>query len=389
MAGYIFTMDSIESIVECFEKGVYSTYVSPRWGKIKYATFADYLAMKPGDNVYFFTERMVYGIGEIVNFADSTTVINNYPSIQSNVVNTKHTTLNPAPAREDNKVRQWVIRFVPSPYFYKQGIDMDTLLESDPSAFRSLRVFSSKSFIKFDDKENNAFRAALFRANFREDTDTPPEVIHSNPENTLEQITSRLTKYRESLLSRKTSVKPVLESRRQPDGSSSAEMLVEAGLLEQLTQASPEAEQVFGHWDYLSHQVAASPLKPVQYMDFIDVFGYRWIPDIPDKVINKYLIVEIKKGILTGLDCEEATAQVMKYVDWVCDNYAHGDYSQIKAFLIAHDFEEAPANVSNSIIRNYTINHRPVQTAQWDDLTLVTYSIEEDGTLSFDKYKDA
>ncbi|KAB7788816.1 hypothetical protein [Bifidobacterium cebidarum] len=386
MAGYIFAMGEVQSVFDCIRKGIYSTYMSPKWNSTKYATFSDYMAMKPGDNVYFFAKRMVYGIGEIADFAENTTVINNFPSLLSNTIDADQTLLPSTLISKGNKVRQWIIRFIPSPYFYEKGIDMDALLQSDPDAFRSLRVFSRKSFIKFDDRENQAFRAALFRINTNAGSNGKPKIIESNPGTGLEQITNKLTNYKESFASRRTTVAPLLASRRLSNGSSKVEMLVEAGLLEQLTRSNPSAEKIFGHWDYLSHQVAASPLKPIQYMDFIDVFGYKWIPDIPDRVISQYLIVEIKSGTSSGLKNGGDVNQVMKYVDWVCDNYANGDYSQIKAFLVAHDFEKNSSQDSpQSIIRNYTISHRPARTEQWNDLTLVTYNVEKDGSLTFQK----
>jgi hypothetical protein len=46
-----------------------------------------------------------------------------------------------------------------------RGIDMDDLLSSDPGAFRSLRVFEQRSFIKLDDEEDRAFRTTLLRRN--------------------------------------------------------------------------------------------------------------------------------------------------------------------------------------------------------------------------------
>lgn len=68
MAGYLFAMGSKEAAMKCMRTGIYSTYVKPTWNSANYSTFGDYLTMNDGDNVYFFAERMIYGIGEIVNF---------------------------------------------------------------------------------------------------------------------------------------------------------------------------------------------------------------------------------------------------------------------------------------------------------------------------------
>lgn len=48
-----------------------------------------------------------------------------------------------------------------------------------------------------------------------------------------------------------------------------------------------------GRWDYVSHQVIASPFKPIDYMDKIDVLAARYLTDT--KITCKYLTVELKK----------------------------------------------------------------------------------------------
>ena len=55
------------------------------------------------------------------------------------------------------------------------------------------------------------------------------------------------------------------------------EMAIEAGLLGQLAEDDEATRKVFGRWDYLSHQVIASPFKPIDYMDKMDVFGYSYV----------------------------------------------------------------------------------------------------------------
>lgn len=66
MAGYIFTLDSFESLEEIIRSGVYSTKIkipkNNNWGKHHEGTFADFLSMSAGDNVYFFIKRKIYGV---------------------------------------------------------------------------------------------------------------------------------------------------------------------------------------------------------------------------------------------------------------------------------------------------------------------------------------
>ncbi len=72
MAGYVITMRSINDIENCIRNGVYSTEIrhnttNNRWLLPHEGTFADYLSMKPGDHIYFFCKRILYGIGELID----------------------------------------------------------------------------------------------------------------------------------------------------------------------------------------------------------------------------------------------------------------------------------------------------------------------------------
>ena len=68
-AGFVMTMDSLDSIKGSTADGVYGTVrrqPEGHWGGPGYGTFADYASMKPGDNIYFFHDRQLYGCGELV-----------------------------------------------------------------------------------------------------------------------------------------------------------------------------------------------------------------------------------------------------------------------------------------------------------------------------------
>ena len=149
------------------------------------------------------------------------------------------------------------------------------------------------------------------------------------------------------------------------------EMALECGIIDILAHNRPEGV-LLGRWDYISHQVVASPFKPVIYMDKMDVFGYRYIPNLPIgyETLSDFLIIELKCG------CADADTvhQIMKYVDWVKQEYAFGDYSRIKAFIIASDYShEAVTALDTVAVRNYTYGSRPARTAMWNDLTLLKY----------------
>lgn len=86
-------------------------------------------------------------------------------------------------------------------------------------------------------------------------------------------------------------------------------------------------------YDYVTHQVIASPFKPLAYIDKMDIFAYRYLENFPDaeKPIEKYMVIELKKGKAT----KDFPLQLMRYVDWISREYAAGDYSLIKAVGIA------------------------------------------------------
>lgn len=54
MAGYVFAIGGDTEIIKiCAERGVYATRLNSLASRPFEATLADYVSMKPGDNVYF------------------------------------------------------------------------------------------------------------------------------------------------------------------------------------------------------------------------------------------------------------------------------------------------------------------------------------------------
>ena len=147
-------------------------------------------------------------------------------------------------------------------------------------------------------------------------------------------------------------------------------MALEASLCEIL---STDDRKPFGKWDYISHQVAASPFKPIDYMDKMDIFGYRYIDGYDIK--SKYMIAELKKGEATV----EIVEQIMKYVDWVSNEYANKDYSMIEAYIIASSFGDKVIDlVKKHCVRNFTKGYRPAEFCEWNDVKMVRYKVLED-----------
>lgn len=377
MAGYLFNLDSLDSLELYTRNGVYATKLpspSGYWRVSQEGTFADYATMKKGDNVYFFIKRKIYGIGELVNIQNDCK-FSNFPDA-SNPMSVDYSQVKDQllwdegdwaswTKKNKNYEQRWICVFKPAPHFFCNGVDMDDVLSSNPTAFKMLRAFWILSFIKFDEEENQAFRDVILKFN--------QEPLRKQVEG--ENIFAINYAQRHAAISKKLSadnytldVTPILSSCAEDDRLR-REMAIEAGLLTQLSQNDRSTETIFGNWDYLSHQVIASPFKPIDYMDKMDIFGYSYVIGFsPTK--SKFLVIEIKKDAGSEDDIE----QLLKYVDWVKDEYCFGDYSMINAFLVAYAFDQSVIDHNKSVsLRKYTIGRRPAKSLEWSNLKLVRY----------------
>ena len=115
--------------------------------------------MKPGDNVYFFSDRKIYGIGELVavgpdckysNFPDSSACESvAYADVKDDLL---------VDFGSDSIWYRWLCTFKAAPYFFEEGIDTDEVLVYKPDTFKMLRAFWKVSFIKLGDEENESLR---------------------------------------------------------------------------------------------------------------------------------------------------------------------------------------------------------------------------------------
>lgn len=251
---------------------------------------------------------------------------------------------------------RWICLFEPSPYFFHNGVDMDDVLASNPSAFRTLRAFWKRSFIMVDENEDKALMDIVLKRNEREISSPMNTFNHDFSQKA--RIAGRLTG--DHMLRAGEMMKHCANGPRLDH-----EMAIEIGTLEAII----DGHTLFGQWDRLFHQVIASPFKPIDYMDRMDIFGYRTIPGF-SSTISKYLVIELKKGEAD----RNAIDQVMKYVDWIEHEYAHGDYSMIEAFVLAYDYSQPVINHRDEIAeRNYIRGRRPTISDTWTDLRLIRY----------------
>lgn len=379
MAGFIFAVakDKWKSFcAENLEKGFFTPYTFSLAGtdmtpsrrksrsKVLAATFGDFISMHPGDNIYFLSNRKLYGIGEAVKVGSLDCKYDNYPNASA-LLPRQRVAKNDYLTTCDTRAR-WVFFFKPSPYFFNTGADMDDILRYRPQAFKVLRAFEGLSFIKIDDEENQALREYISLIN-EPAYDCIEEHVFSFDNAVQKRYTSAdLSAYRMDIN------KALSDSRNR--GYVTSEMFLESALLQELSTGHTG---VMGHWDYLTHQLIASPFKPLKYIDKIDVFGYRFSEHyqrVP-KLITKYLLVELKKDLIN----RAAVEQTMQYVDWVCQEYASGDYSKIEAYIVGvrtvRNIEKIMEDVCQ---RSFIVETHPAKSKKWCDLRIVKYSVDKE-----------
>lgn len=373
MAGYIFTLNSLDSLRVIAQSGVYSTKLNipdGSWKAQHEGTFADYLSMKAGDNVYFFHQRKIYGVGQLIDVAGSCVHLN-FPGADRPHSNSFTTIQNEMILRESEESlnNRFLCTFVGNPFMFENGVDMDEVLASQPTAFRMLRAFWKLSFVKIDDIENKALFDYILKANEEFiDGSGGCFLINSTLHQRIETLHTQ-----DYVATSNEIISSVANGQRLRH-----EMAIEAAIIDYINRQS--ANNIFGNWDYISHQVIASPFKPIDYMDKIDIFGYRYIPGY--RTISKYLMTEIKKDAASI----EVINQAMKYVDWIEQEYSH-DYSMIEAFVVANDFSQEVINERNQAARRfYTKGRTPAITHEWANLRLIKYEYDElSGLLIFNE----
>ena len=115
----------------------------------------------------------------------------------------------------------------------------------------------------------------------------------------------------------------------------------------------------------------------------MDIFAYRFL-EYPheNKPIEKYLVLELKKD---KADIN-TIQQTMRYVDWICNEYASGDYSLVTAGVIAFEYGNLDS-LQDAISRTFISSTHPIVTKKWNDLTCLTYRVLESCELELKEYK--
>lgn len=372
MAGYVFAIgdvDPVEVIKKCTETGVYSTNINTLSSNPFEGTLTDYISMRPGDNIYFFCRRKYYGVGELVSVGDDCKYCN-YPD---STLRQNHKYEDIADSLlvdygKDSEKNRWICTFKGAPYMFEEGIDTDEILQYKPSTFKILRAFWKVSFIKLGDEENESLKEIFL-------------LRHQNEIENKSKIFSVSDSVHDSIRKRDLSAYTITPWKLLETIANEKrlrhEMGLEAGVVYDLCH---DRLNDLGHWDYVSHQVIASPFKPIDYMDKIDVFAIRYLEET--KIPCKFLVAELKKDAASRSTID----QVMKYVDWVCNEYAYRDYGAIEACIIAYEYEKDVIDYYKDIVqRYYSLGSHPIRNKQWSALKLLKYRWEDGGLKYIDE----
>ncbi len=373
MAGYVFAVGgederkSLDIIKESVRSGTFSTYMRSLSPLPFEGTLADYMSMKPGDNIYFFCKRKYYGVGELVSVGLDCKYCN-YPQASA-LENFQYDHIKDELLVDfgiESANYRWVCTFKGSPHFFEEGIDTDEILTYKPNTFKMLRAFWKVSFIKLSDEENASLKEIFLlrrQKENREKIGLLPEDTRTHEILRRHDLTKHIISPRDMLLTCNSGFKV------------KHEMALEAAVVYDLCH---DRIPNMGPWDYVSHQVVASPFKPIDYMDKIDVLAMRYLPET--KIPCKYLVVELKRDRADNYTID----QVLKYVDWICAEYAYGDYDMIEASIIAAEYPDGIADYYRDVVqRYYTMGSHPVRNKQWNALKLLKYTYSE-GSITYE-----
>ncbi len=370
MAGYVFAIggnaDSVDVIRKCAEKGIYSTYLNSLSPIPFEGTLADYMSMKPNDNIYFFCKRKYYGIGELITVGPDCKYCN-YPN-SSAKIDVEYQDIHDdllVDFGADSSHYRWICTFKGSPYFFEEGIDTDEILTYKPNTIKMLRAFWKVSFIKLGDEENESLKE-IFLLRRQQETQTRTHIFAEKAATHTYIASKDLSQY---------IITPEAMLRTCCTGNKTRhEMALEAAVVYDICY---NRDQPLGIWDYVSHQVIASPFKSIDYMDKIDVLAMRYLAGT--KIPFEYLVAELKRDSAYY----DTIDQVLKYVDWVCNEYAYGDYEAIEACIIASNYEGDIAEYYRNVAkRYYTLGSHPVRNKRWMELKFLKYSYD-DGLISY------
>lgn len=344
------------------------------WGKNYEAAIADYLGLADGDLVFFFERRQIFGIGRIIRLPGSArAVLCNYRNAWDLSATPSGPYLWENEPDDDLRDHPFVVFFEPDPAWYEQGIDMDEALASDTHSYvKQLPFFAGVSFARLDDFEAAHLAGLIRKSNLAgAEYRTRHQNVHRRAAAYLRREDHGFDLDTDALV------------RQYSEGALVRhEALLEAWLVDALQNRWPLLRSIPGRKErptFLGRQVPASPFKPHEYIDRIDLLAYDIEKPTASSMIpitNSYLIAELKKDEATVEDVR----QTLKYVDWIAHEHQGGDYAGITALIVSAGYPDSVREIAASEgKRLYVKPRRPYGTETWESLHLMEYRVARRG----------
>ena len=263
---------------------------------------------------------------------------------------------------------------------------MDEVLSS-PSAhfFWGLRFWKGFSFRQLGEEETRAL-LGIFLRRFHKDTE------YLNPERSEEEHMNKIKDNFRGTFSAKKLVAANPCEYLHDDGTFKKENWLHALVIEHLKENDSKWNELL--YDpcrkNVFREVPASPPKPPIWADSIDVLTTSHHPKRKE-VTTHYTVIEIKKDEVVANSARqfnEVVTQIMKYVEFLAENYTEGNYGAISAFYVAKGFSEQfmkfyeeSLNVRlekesgvTPIVRLYVLDpHEEKPVKMWKNLELLEY----------------
>lgn len=331
--------DSEAALHRAIEQGAYSPRFippedGPRWRRGHRGAAADLATLQAGGLAFLFANRGIYGIGKL---ADPPVVLNHPNALVSD------------PGENDGVLagtrlpeHRLVVRFDHhDSTWFEDPVDMDDVLTTGGDAMYALRTMENVSLAVFDEQEARAFEQELWLKN-----------AHAVPRPGGQPPTG----HEFSVVALNSEV------------ADSDERALETDLAYRLNRRE-DLPAFAGPWRSALRQVAASPAKPVTYVDRIDLLARDLDPT--GRFVRRHGVIELKTGTATKRHAE----QLMRYVDWVADRYHQGRYDRVRAYLVAEDFgARLRSDLRDVAPRYYTVDPRRPRARRWNELRLVRAS---------------
>jgi hypothetical protein len=356
------------------------------WSGPMLATMADYATIRAGDLIFFFANRLIYGIGRALDPYANTALASGRGAFQNYPDSTRPSPATPTPnlaVLGPGEDAEWmrvrvVVPFTAAPLFFSEGIDMDEVLSSAGAEVAwGLRFWEGFSFRALGEAETDLL-VQVFLRRFANVPTAPAGVAGQ----TVAQIAGRFDPTLHLPLSIGDMV--FADSALYLNGDVFRNEEALHGLLVEALDPLPGRAGSLASGDRLDvfHEVPASPPKPPQWADAIDVMGTSRYPGMPSRAVH-YVLIEAKKDSVTGSANyhDQRMSQLMKYVDFLARNYCGGNYAAITAYLVAHEYSTGIMTrhsqvraKTNLLKRSYVLNPRETPPSrEWDGLALLAY----------------